>query len=146
MMDRIHKVLSHATDDDYNQMALAQTMIDSKNVVWEDGVLITWNRYKRKQKVGEYQAQKGDCILHQIAARDQGNGSAKKVFERFINDGNFERDVLLSVRSENDRARAFYEKYGFRVVSDIEWGKTKQVKGKVYLLEQKPYYEGYEYK
>ena len=22
------------------------------NVVWEDGVLITWNRYKRKQKLG----------------------------------------------------------------------------------------------
>ena len=161
MMDRIHKVLSHATDDDYNQIMdvfklhkayfphirgdKIKRMIDSKNVVWEDGVLITWNRYKRKQKVGEYQAQKGDCILHQIAARDQGNGSAKKVFEKFINDGNFERDVLLSVRSENDRARAFYENYGFRVVSDIEWGKTKQVKGKVYLLEQKPYYEGYEY-
>ena len=66
------------------------------------------------------------------------------MFEKFIHNGNFEkRDVLLSVRSENKRARAFYEKYGFKVVSDIEWGKTKQVKGKVYLLEQKPYYEGY---
>ena len=98
-MDRIHKVLSHATEDDYNQIMdvfklhkayfphirgdKIKRMIDSKNVVWEDGVLITWNRYKRKQKVGEYQAQKGDCILHQIAARDQGNGSAKKVFEKF---------------------------------------------------------------
>ena len=100
MMDRIHKVLSHATDDDYNQIMdvfklhkayfphirgdKIKRMIDSKNVVWEDGVLITWNRYKRKQKVGEYQAQKGDCILHQIAAKNQGDGSGKRVFERFI--------------------------------------------------------------
>ena len=55
-------------------------MIESKNIVWEDDVLITWNHYKRKQKVGNYQAQKGDCILHKIAAAKQGDGSAKKVF------------------------------------------------------------------
>ena len=45
---------------------------------------------------------------------------------------------MLSVRSENTRAIDFYKKYGFLKVSDIEWGKTKQVKGEVYLLEQKP--------
>tara|TARA_R100000353_G_C6444569_1_gene179542 strand:+ start:219 stop:704 length:486 start_codon:yes stop_codon:yes gene_type:complete len=159
MIDKVNEVLNHATMDDYEQIMdvfklhkayfphirgdKIRRMIDDQNVVWEDGVLITWNRYKRKQRVGTYEAQKGDCILHQIAARDQGNGSAKKVFEKFIHNGNEKRDVLLSVRSENKRARAFYEKYGFKIVSDIEWGKTKQVKGKVYLLEQKPYYEGY---
>jgi len=40
----------------------------------------------------------------------------------------------------NTRAIEFYKKYGFIKVSDIEWGKTKQVKGEVYLLEQKPLY------
>ena len=159
-MDKIQEVLNHATEDDFEQIMdvfnqhnklfhnirgdKVMRQIEAENVVWEDGVLITWNRYKRKQKVGDYQAHRGDCILHQIAARDQGNGSAKKVFEKFIHNGNEKRDVLLSVRSENKRARSFYEKYGFKIVSDIEWGKTKQVKGKVYLLEQKPYYEGYE--
>jgi len=87
-----------------------QKLIDSKNVVWENGVLITWNRYKRKQRIGNYQGQKGDCILHQIAARDQGNGSAKKVFEKFIWDGNKNSDVILSVRSSNKRARKFLKK------------------------------------
>jgi hypothetical protein len=114
-----------------------ETMIEFHNVIWEEKVLITYNRYKRKQAVAmmtekdrvisAYEAQKGDCILHQIAAKNQGDGSGKRVFEKFI-EYNKGRDIVLSV------------KYGFIKVSDIEWGKTKQVKGEVYLLEQKPLY------
>ena len=126
-----------------------ETMIEFHNVIWEEGVLITYNHYKRKQKVAmmskknrvlsAYEAQKGDCILHQIAAKNQGDGSGKRVFERFIKI-NMGRDFVLSVRTENDRAIKFYKKNGFIKVSDIEWGKDKQVKGQVYLLEQKPLY------
>ena len=86
-----------------------------------------------------YEAQEGDCILHQIAAKNQGDGSSKRIFERFV-EYNKGRDIVLSVRSDNDRAIQFYKKNGFIKVSDIEWGKTNQVKGEVYLLEQKPLY------
>ena len=126
-----------------------ETMIEFHNVIWEEGVLITYNHYKRKQKVAmmskknrvlsAYEAQKGDCILHQIAAKYQGDGSGKRVFKRFI-EYNKGRDIVLSVRTENDRAIKFYKKNGFIKVSDIEWGRDKQVKGQVYLLEQKPLY------
>ena len=126
-----------------------ETMIEFHNVIWEEDVLITYNHYKRKQRVAmmskknrvlsAYEAQKGDCILHQIAAKNQGDGSGKRVFERFIK-YNKGRDIVLSVRTENDRAIKFYKKNGFIKVSDIEWGKDKQVKGQVYLLEQKPLY------
>ena len=126
-----------------------ETMIEFHNVIWEEGVLITYNHYKRKQKVAmmskknrvlsAYEAQKGDCILHQIAAKNQGDGSGKRVFEKFIK-YNKGRDIVLSVRTENDRAIKFYKKNGFIKVSDIEWGKDKLVKGQVYLLEQKPLY------
>ena len=126
-----------------------ETMIEFHNVIWEEGVLITYNHYKRKQKVAmmskknrvlsAYEAQKGDCILHQIAAKNQGDGSGKRVFEKFIK-YNKGRDIVLSVRTENDRAIKFYKKNGFIKVSNIEWGKDKQVKGQVYLLEQKPLY------
>ena len=123
-----------------------ETMIEFHNVIWDEKVLITYNHYKRKQAVAmmadkdrvvsAYEAQKGDCILHQIAAKNQGDGSGKRVFERFLEFNNG-RDIILSVRSENKRARSFYENYGFDVKSDIEWGKTKQVKGKVYVLKQR---------
>ena len=126
-----------------------ETMIEFHNVIWEENVLITYNHYKRKQRVAmmskknrvlsAYEAQKGDCILHQIAAKNQGDGSGRKIFERFI-DYNKGRDIVLSVRSANKRAIEFYKKYNFIKVSDIEWGKESQVKGEVYLLEQKPLY------
>ena len=114
-----------------------QRMIESNNVVWEEKVLITYNHYQRKQRVGKYEAQKGDCILHQIAAKNQGDGSGRRVFEDFMK-FNTNRDIVLSVRAANDRAISFYKKYGFIKVSDITWGKESQVKGEVYLLEQKP--------
>ena len=130
-----------------------ERLVKSENVVWEENVLITYNWYKRKTKLGliersmfegtlqeyvklPYEAQEGDCILHQIAAKNQGDGSGKRVFERFIKFNNG-RDIILSVRSENDRSIKFYKDNGFEDVADIEWGKTKQVKGKVYVLDQK---------
>ena len=94
---------------------------------------------KKNRVLSAYEAQKGDCILHQIAAKNQGDGSGRRIFERFI-DYNKGRDIVLSVRSANKRAIQFYKKYNFIKVSDIEWGKESQVKGEVYLLEQKPLY------
>ena len=89
-----------------------ETMIEFHNVIWEEKVLITYNRYKRKQAVAmmtekdrvisAYEAQKGDCILHQIAAKNQGDGSGKRVFEKFI-EYDKGRDIVLSVRSLNTR-------------------------------------------
>ena len=63
-----------------------ERMINEGNVIWEDEVVITYNHYKRSQRIGTYyrSARKGDCILHQIAAKNQGDGSAKKVFLRFL--------------------------------------------------------------
>jgi hypothetical protein len=131
-----------------------ETLIEFHNVIWEEKVLITYNHYKRKQKVAmmresgnsrhhrvlsTYEAQKDDCILHQIAAKNQGDGSGQRIFKRFV-EYNRGRDIVLSVRSDNDRAIQFYKNNGFIKVSDIEWGKTNQVKGEVYLLEQKPLY------
>ena len=91
-----------------------ERMINEGNVIWEDEVVITYNHYKRSQRIGTYyrSARKGDCILHQIAAKNQGDGSAKKVFLRFL-EYNKGKDVWLSVRAENKRAIAFYEKQNF---------------------------------
>ena len=133
---KIHKdVFPHVRSDKIERM------IDEGNVVWVDDVVITYNRYKRSQKIGTHwrPAQKGDCILHQIAAKNQGDGSAKKVFLRFL-EFNKGRDVWLTVRAENKRAIAFYEKQNFTEQGDIEWGKENQIKGKVFFFDVKPFY------
>ena len=41
-------------------------MIASGNLILDSDVIITYNYYKRKQRIGNVQAQQGDCILHQI--------------------------------------------------------------------------------
>src|SRR5210317_1250792 len=41
-------------------------MIDRKQLILEDGVLITFTHAKRRQKIGDVQVEKGDNVLHQI--------------------------------------------------------------------------------
>ena len=58
---------------------------------------------------------------------------------RFL-DFNKGKDVWLTVRAENKRAIAFYEKQDFAEVGDIEWGKENQIKGKVFLFDTVPFH------
>ena len=81
-------------------------MIAKKNLILENDVVITYNFYKRKQKIGDIQAFKDDCILHQIAAKSKGTASdVLQKFFKFVN-----RRVYLSVRSDNEIAKNFYLK------------------------------------
>ena len=53
-------------------------------VVLDQDVIIVYNIYKRKQRLNDdILAQPGDCILHQIVAKNR-NGSAKEVLNRFF--------------------------------------------------------------
>ena len=80
--------------------------IASGNLILDNNVVITYNYYKRKQKIGNVQAQQGDCVLHQIAAKNKG--TASQVLQRFFD--YTKRRVFLSVRSDNLIAKKFYEK------------------------------------
>ncbi len=107
--------------------------IAAQNVMAANGVVIIFSKYTRKVKLGEFYAAKGDFILHEILNTSQGNGKAGQVFAdwiKFTKDAN----IVLTVRKDNKPARAFYKKFGFRVVSDISWSKGT-LKGKVYYRE-----------
>ena len=78
-------------------------MIASGNLILENDVIITYNYYKRKQRIGNIQAQQGDCVLHQLAAKNKG--TASNVLQNFFKWTN--RRVFLSVRSENLTAKKF---------------------------------------
>ena len=67
-------------------------MIESGHLILDNGVIITYNYYKRNYKLvrsslGEMSQkiimQPNDCILHQIAAKNR-NGSASEVLQRFF--------------------------------------------------------------
>ena len=99
------------------------------HVVLDREVVITYNFYKRKQRIGDVLAQQGDCILHQIAAKNK-DGSASEVLQRFFKWT--KRRVYLSVRSDNEIAKKFYVKNNMKLVGSTTWAKGT-LPGDVYL-------------
>jgi hypothetical protein len=107
-------------------------MIKGGNVVLDKDVVITYNHYKRKQKITEgVIAEKGDVVLHQIVSKNH-DGSATDVLQRFINHVNAR--VFLTVRSSNKTAKKFYQRNGMKVVGHTSWSKGT-IPGDVYMLD-----------
>jgi predicted acetyltransferase len=104
----------------------------NNNVILHDGVVIVFGVYKRKVRIGELIAEKGDAHIGQIVTLDQGSGNAKKVLHEFFN---MHKLVWLTVRAENPRARAFYEKNGMLNVGVTSWS-GGSIPGVVYKHER----------
>ena len=99
-------------------------MIAKKNLILENDVVITYNFYKRKQKIGDVQAFKGDCILHQIVAKTKGTASdVLQKFFKFVNHNPLGKRVYLSVRSDNEMAKNFYLKNNMKLIGKTSWSK-----------------------
>ena len=96
-------------------------MIAKENLIFDNDVVITYNFYKRKQRIGDVIAQQGDCILHQIAAKHH-NGSASQALQKFFEFVN-PRRVYLSVRSDNEIAKKFYVKNNMKLIGSTTWAK-----------------------
>ena len=107
-------------------------MIAKDNLILDNDVVITYNFYKRKQRIGNVIVQQGDCILHQIAAKYH-NGSASQVLQKFFEFVN-PRRVFLSVRSDNEIAKKFYLKNNMKLVGTTSWARGT-LPGDVYLYE-----------
>ena len=108
--------------------------IAAGHLILDNDVIITYNYYKRKQKIGNVQAQQGDCVLHQIAAKHK-DGSASKALQNFFYT---KRRVFLSVRSDNLIAKKFYEKNNMKIVGKTTWAKDgvkNALPGDVYLYD-----------
>tara|TARA_Y100001972_G_scaffold15325_1_gene16136 strand:- start:145 stop:570 length:426 start_codon:yes stop_codon:yes gene_type:complete len=108
-------------------------MIAKENLIFDNDVVITYNFYKRKQRIGDVIAQQGDCILHQIAAKHH-NGSASQALQKFFEFVN-PRRVYLSVRSDNEIAKKFYLKNNMKLVGSTSWAKGT-LPGDVYLYDR----------
>ena len=103
-----------------------------KQVILQDGVLITEQEYKRSGKIGRdtnVETKKGDRIIHQIINSKPNNGNARKVIEEYFK--YVDTDVYLTVREENVPANKFYKKIGMEKVGYINWSKGK-MKGNVW--------------
>jgi len=109
-----------------------QRKIDSGCCVYDDGVVITYTIYKRKNRIwNQNVANKGDVMLHQIVNANPSNGKSSDVLQGFFEHTVEGKIVWLTVRADNKRAIKFYEKIGFDDMGDIYWMKGK-LPGKVF--------------
>jgi hypothetical protein len=112
--------------------------IEARQCVYQDGVFITYQRYKKSTRVGEVLVPAGAIMLHQILNSGQLNGAGSRVFRQFVDEvvkasGG---DLYLSVRKENEVAFQFYKRNGMKVAGTVAWsGGT--IPGRVYRLPSK---------
>lgn len=110
--------------------------IAAKQCIYQDGVVITYQRYKKRTKVGDVQVPAGSIMLHQILNSQQFSGAGSKVFRQFVEEivkasGG---DLYLSVRSENAVACRFYKRHGMTIAGTVAW-KKGTVPGLVYSTQ-----------
>jgi hypothetical protein len=109
--------------------------IAAHQCIYQDGVIIVWQHYKKRTRVGDVDVPAGAIMLHQILNTDQFNGAGRNVFRQFVAEivEPSEGDLYLSVRKENVVACRFYERHGMKVVGTVAW-KKRTIPGLVYRL------------
>lgn len=113
--------------------------IEKGNLILEDGVIITFTRYRnsgRLSRKSKVYRKKGDFIIHQIASDRSIPGATKAILDKFVTHCKSKgaESIFLTVRSFNDHARKFYERYGFEYMDDIKWNskETGEILGVIY--------------
>lgn len=109
--------------------------IEAHQCIYQDGVVITFQQYKKRTRVGDVHVPAGAIMLHQILNSEQFNGAGRRVFLQFVNEvvkpsGG---DLYLSVRKQNAVACRFYERQGMEVGGSVAW-KGGTIPGLVYKL------------
>jgi len=109
--------------------------IEARQCVYQQGVVITYQQYRKRTRVGDINVPAGAIMLHQIVNSRQFNGAGRRVFKQFVAEivkpsGG---DLYLSVRKENVIACRFYERHGLKVVGTVAW-KNGRIPGLVYRL------------
>ena len=140
-----------ATDDDFPEicelfkknrkffphirMSKIAGAIERKECIFMDEVVIIFKIHKRSVRIGNNTvSQKSDCHLNQIVstARD---GSASRVLNQFFDYiasvPEHSGLIYLNVRTENDRAKMFYERNGMDLIDKTSWSEGK-IEGDVY--------------
>ena len=109
--------------------------IKKRECIYTEGVVIIFRIHQKTVQIGDNTRSKmSDCVLNQIVTSFL-NGSASRVLNRFFDYiGSLPHAsgvIHLSVRSDNDRAKKFFERNEMELVDKTSWDKGK-IEGDVY--------------
>ena len=138
----------------YQQGFKLEKYIVKGNLILQDGVFITFSKYKTNGKISKNDVKnvlsiphkpaniykkKGDFIIHQIGSNQSNKTAAIMTLSLFREHckSKHTENIWLTVRDENQNAIRFYERFGFVREGDIFWtSKTDGIiPGGVYKLK-----------
>lgn len=93
--------------------------IAAGTVIWDSGVVMIYNHCQVNRTLSGIKIHRGDIMLSEMATRTPGSGGAGVVMQQFLK--KFIATIWLTVRADNGRACAFYEKHNMCRVGDIAW-------------------------
>jgi len=115
--------------------------IQKGNLVLQDGVVITFHQYSGSAPVtrnSKLKSKVKDFMIHQIASDRTIKGATKRVLDEFVKYCKEQgaQNIILTVRAFNEKARKFYERYGFEYIEDTHWTskETGIIPGVIYKL------------
>ena len=103
--------------------------------IYSEGVVIIFRIHQKTVQIGDNtQSQMSDCVLNQIVT-SFSNGSASRVLNKFFDYiGSLPHAsgvIHLSVRSDNECVKKFFERNEMELVNKTSWDKGK-IEGDVY--------------
>ena len=109
--------------------------IKKRECIYTEGVVIIFRIHQKTVQIGDNtQSKISHCVLNHIVTSFL-NGSASRVLNRFFDYiGSLPHAsgvIHLSVRSDNDRAKKFFERNEMELVDKTSWDKGK-IEGDVY--------------
>jgi len=107
--------------------------VGAHQCIYQDGVIVMYQRYRKRTRVGNVQIPARSIMLHQILNSRQFSGKGGEVLEQFVREivkpaGG---DLYVTVGNENAVARRFYERNGMKIVGTVAW-KNRTIPGLVY--------------
>ena len=101
--------------------------IQKKEIIFKNGVVLTWNKYRKTvKKTSKCIFKPGDIKIKQLVNKNEGNGAAKKIFLEFLKKHQ-KCTLWLEVRKNNTRAIKFYKKNGFKKACDTKFGSIQGI-------------------
>ena len=109
--------------------------IKKRECIYTEGVVIIFRIHQKTVQIGDNtQSKMSDCVLNKIVTSFL-NGSASRVLNRFFDYiGSLPHAsgvIHLSVRSDNECAKKFFERNEMELVDKTSWDKGK-IEGDVY--------------